>query len=58
MALWIVRAHLPADLLAVLKTVLRFEADRFCGVTPPDGRWEDTKAEENDLGRLFIGLGL
>jgi hypothetical protein len=39
--------HLDADVQAAVLRVLAFEADRFIDVDPPDGRWLDTKAEEN-----------
>jgi hypothetical protein len=38
---------LAPDVRASVLRVLAFEADRFIGVDPPDGRWLDTKAEEN-----------
>jgi len=38
---------LDADVVEDFHRVLAFEADRFCGVDPPDGRWIDTKEEEN-----------
>lgn len=39
--------HLDADVQEAILRVLAFEADRFIDVDPPDGRWLDTKAEEN-----------
>ena len=39
--------HLDADVGKSVLRVLAFEADRFLHVDPPDGRWLDTKAEEN-----------
>ncbi len=38
---------LDADVRDGVLRVLAFEADRFIDVDPPDGRWLDTKAEEN-----------
>ena len=38
---------LDEDVREAALRVLAFEADRFLGVDPPDGRWFDTKAEEN-----------
>jgi len=38
---------LAPDVREAVQRVLAFEADRFLGVDPPDGRWLDTKAEEN-----------
>ena len=38
---------LDADVRERALMLLVFEADRFLGVDPPDGRWLDTKAEEN-----------
>ena len=38
---------LDEDVRKAVLRVLSFEADRFIGVDPPDGRWLDTKAEEN-----------
>ncbi len=38
---------LDADVKEQTLKMLAFEADRFLDVTPPDGRWLDTKAEEN-----------
>ncbi len=39
--------ELEPDVLEAVHRVLAFEADRFLGVDPPDGRWHDTKEEEN-----------
>ena len=39
--------ELDQDVLEAFHRVLAFEADRFLGVDPPDGRWHDTKEEEN-----------
>ena len=39
--------ELAPDVLEAVHRVLAFEADRFLGVDPPDGRWHDTKEEEN-----------
>ena len=39
--------ELEPDVLEAFHRVLAFEADRFLGVDPPDGRWHDTKEEEN-----------
>ncbi|HCK10516.1 MAG TPA: hypothetical protein DHW45_11625 [Candidatus Latescibacteria bacterium] len=38
---------LDDDVQTAMLRVLAFEADRFLDVDPPDGRWVDTKAEEN-----------
>ena len=38
---------LDEDVREAFLRVLASEADRFLGVDPPDGRWFDTKAEEN-----------
>jgi hypothetical protein len=38
---------LKPDVREGILRILAFEADRFIGVDPPDGRWLDTKAEEN-----------
>ncbi len=46
-AAWQVWDELDGDVREGALKVLAFEADRFVGVDVPDGRWLDTKAEEN-----------
>jgi len=45
---------LDPDVRDVVLTMLAFEADRFLDVDPPDGRWLDTKAEENAWDSYLI----
>lgn len=45
---------LDSDVREKVLRLLAFEADRFLGVTPPDGRWLDTKAEENAWDAMLI----
>lgn len=45
---------LDADVRAGALRVMAFEGDRFLGVDPPDGRWLDTKAEENAWDAMLI----
>lgn len=47
MAVFHAGAALDPDVVEAFNRVLAFEADRFLGVDPPDGRWHDTKEEEN-----------
>jgi hypothetical protein len=47
MATFLAKEHLPGALLADVKRVLAFEADRFVDVLPPSGCEIDTKLEEN-----------
>lgn len=47
MAVHHVENALDSDVVEAFYRVLAFEADRFLGVDPPDGRWGDTKEEEN-----------
>ena len=52
-AYWVWDA-LEADVRERALRLLAFEADRFVGVDPPDGRWLDTKAEENAWDSFLI----
>jgi hypothetical protein len=45
---------LDADVREQVLKMMAFEGDRFIGVTPPDGRWLDTKAEENAWDSFVI----
>tara|TARA_A100001037_G_scaffold288917_1_gene300128 strand:- start:217 stop:2322 length:2106 start_codon:yes stop_codon:yes gene_type:complete len=47
MAVHQVAESLDKNVLEAFYRVLAFEGDRFVGVDPPDGRWIDTKEEEN-----------
>ncbi len=52
-AYWVWDA-LDGDVREGVLKLLAFEADRFVGVDPPDGRWLDTKAEENAWDSFLI----
>ncbi len=54
MASYWVWNDLDADVREGVLNLLAFEADRFVGVDPPDGRWLDTKAEENAWDSFLI----
>ena len=47
-------AALDADVREGMLRMMAFEGDRFLGVDPPDGRWLDTKAEENAWDSLLL----
>lgn len=53
---WLIWDDLDPELRQSVERVVVSEADRFLTVTPPSGRWADTKAEENGWDLTCIAV--